>query len=188
MAALAGFHVLMNYQTGAGANGSVPEGWPASSKLRREPGRANLIMFLHPKCACSRASVEELNHLLAKTPSKPAVKVFFVMPKQAPEGWRKSALWKSASKINGVQLLEDPDGEAARLFGAKTSGDVLVYDPNGRLLFNGGITPGRGHQGDNAGLDAVVDLISGKNTSLHHTPVYGCELVGNCSKTDTTFQ
>ena len=33
--------------------------------------------------------------------------------------------------------------------------------PSGKLTFQGGITAGRGHQGDNAGETAVVSLLRG---------------------------
>ena len=45
--------------------------------------------------------------------------------------------------------------------GATTSGHVLLYDAGGVLRFAGGITDGRGHEGDNAGLDAALALLRG---------------------------
>ncbi len=45
--------------------------------------------------------------------------------------------------------------------GSSTSGQVLLYDPSGRLAFSGGITAARGHVGDNAGSDAIVGLVMG---------------------------
>jgi hypothetical protein len=75
-----------------------------------------------------------------------------------------------------VHLIEDPGGCEAARFGAQTSGDVLLYGADARLLFRGGITPGRGHVGDNPGWDAIIRLISGGSTSLSEAPVFGCPL------------
>ena len=47
----------------------------------------------------------------------------------------------------GVRVFEDPEATTARLFGARVSGQVLLYDAGGKLLFNGGITAFRGHPG-----------------------------------------
>ena len=58
-------------------------------------------------------------------------------------------------------------------------GEVVLYDHAGRLLFTGGITPARGHAGDNAGLSAVLNLINHDPSVGATTPVYGCSLFGN---------
>ena len=44
---------------------------------------------------------------------------------------------------------------------SKTSGQVVVYDAKGALLFSGGITAARGHMGDNAGRDRITALLRG---------------------------
>jgi hypothetical protein len=83
-------------------------------------------------------------------------------------------------------VLGDLNGALARRFGAETSGYVLLYDAGGRLLFRGGITAGRGHAGDNAGMSAVVALVRGESISQAQTPVYGCSLLSKtCSPPDS---
>jgi hypothetical protein len=69
-------------------------------------------------------------------------------------------------------------GETARAFGAKTSGFTALYAPDGRLLFHGGITASRGHEGDSAGAAAIVDFVVLGTASVRNTAVYGCGLVG----------
>ena len=93
---------------------------------------------------------------------------------------RGPGLWPSAAAIPGVAAREDLDGAQARLFGAETSGFLVLYDPRGQLLFQGGITGSRGHAGDNAGEDAVALLLTGRAAGLRQTPVYGCSLLGEC--------
>jgi hypothetical protein len=54
----------------------------------------------------------------------------------------------------------------------------VLYGTDGRLLFRGGITGARGHEGDSAGRDAVVALISGGVSSAAvSTPVFGCQIL-----------
>lgn len=94
-----------------------------------------------------------------------------------PEGWERTGLWSSAAAISGVMVRADIDGEAARRFGAATSGQALLYAIDGRLLFSGGITESRGHEGDNAGRSAIAALVLGAKTATPAaSPVYGCPL------------
>jgi hypothetical protein len=74
-----------------------------------------------------------------------------------------------------VALL-DRDAAESRRFRAETSGDALLYDEHGRLLFSGGITVARGHAGDNAGLGAIEALVRGDTNVRRQTPVFGCAL------------
>jgi hypothetical protein len=87
----------------------------------------------------------------------------------------------------GVNVHEDVDGATARLFGAETSGFVVLYDPRGKLLFKGGITSSRGHAGDNLGEDTIASLLAGQIARSTRTPVYGCSLLTkSCSKNEIT--
>ena len=64
-----------------------------------------------------------------------------------------------------------------------TSGQVLLYQPSGRLAFSGGITPARGHSGDNPGSDAVLSLVRREARQADGVPVtcrvFGCPLFDN---------
>jgi hypothetical protein len=104
--------------------------------------------------------------------------VFFYRPIHEPSAWVRTDLWRSANSIPGVQVLEDPEGALARRFGASTSGQTLLYNAGGRLVFNGGITAARGHSGDNNGRQAIVALLQGASPEQNITPVFGCSLRG----------
>lgn len=177
-AAGAGLFGLSLYQNTAGAPFNVPPRWPQGAGMVAPagPARPTLMLFVHPKCPCSRATIEELNRLLARAPGKANVIVYFDRPGTAPDAWTQTALWRSAQAIPGVTVREDWDGAQARLFGAKTSGTTLLYDARGSLLFHGGITPGRGHMGDNEGASTIVALLGSGPASLRHTAVFGCAL------------
>lgn len=181
----AGIAVLANYQHTPGHVATTPETWPSDAKIPLAKDRATLLMFAHPKCPCTQASVEELNRLLARSSGKIATHVFFLKPEGAAENWAQTALWRSAAAIPDVAVHEDFGGVQEKRFGAETSGFIVLYDANGKLLFKGGITAGRGHAGDNAGANAVVSLSMGRSTDLRQTPVYGCSLVDSCCATST---
>lgn len=101
--------------------------------------------------------------------------LFFQEEGQPPIGPRAD-LWRQAEVIAGVTLERDENGREAKLFGAATSGDVVLYGTDGRLRFQGGVTLSRGHLGDNPGREALESLISRKPTQVTQTPVFGCPL------------
>jgi hypothetical protein len=102
--------------------------------------------------------------------------VLFLKPSGFSDGWEKTDLWQSAAGIPGVKPIVDDDGVEARRFHATTSGQTVLYDAEGRLLFSGGITLARGHAGDNAGRSAIVSLVNAKIAEQAETPVFGCPL------------
>jgi hypothetical protein len=174
----AGYAVILKYQTNRGDVGDTPKQWPSQSALVLDPRRSTLIMFAHPQCPCTRASVEELNRLLVQCPGKVTAQVWFTKPDQFSDDWTQGSLWRSVAAIPSVTVHEDVGGIQAALFGAETSGYVVLYDPRGKLLFHGGITGSRGHAGDNAGQQTLISLITQQAAALSQTPVYGCSLIG----------
>jgi hypothetical protein len=136
-----------------------------------------LIMFAHPECPCTRASLEELNQLLAHCQGRLSAAVLFYQPGGLANGWSQASSWKQAKTIPSVRVQSDRDGVEARRFGAETSGFVVLYDAAGKLLFRGGITAARGHEGDNAGLDSIVALVTGQEPLSRETAVFGCTLL-----------
>jgi hypothetical protein len=118
----------------------------------------------------------ELEALLQAVQTKAAVTIVFSRRSGADALWDASALSRRAHLIPGVTVARDPDGAEARHFGAKTSGFTLLYSADGKLLFRGGITDGRGHSGDNIGRRAVATLLKGERAETSATHVFGCPL------------
>ena len=172
----AGLAGLASYANRPGATGRAPESWPAESALARPLDRPTLLLFLHPRCTCSQASVAELAELLARAAAAPATRVIFVRPPAAPEGWESSELWSAARRLPAATLLTDVDGVEARRFGARTSGQTLLYGADGRLQFAGGLTASRGHPGESAGRAAILALLAHEVPATTRSPVFGCEL------------
>ncbi|HYE60742.1 MAG TPA: hypothetical protein VD997_01995 [Phycisphaerales bacterium] len=145
-----------------------------------------LIMFAHPFCPCTRASVAELHKLCSRNPGAAAHVLFFRPEKSEKLEWGDSALHEAARKIPGATLGEDRDGRIAASLGVSTSGTVLVLSSAGQVLFVGGITSGRGHQGDNAGADAVEAALRSQAPFVNPMPAYGCSLItpDSCARCD----
>jgi hypothetical protein len=195
VAVVCGMGWLVRYQMSAtAATPTAPAQWPVAARIARAADRPTLVMALHPDCPCSRASVNELSVLLAQARQKPAVQVIVCRPDGAPAGWEDSDLVRSARAIPGVTVSIDNGGADAAAFGATTSGQVVLCDAQGHVLFSGGITDGRGHEGDNPGLDAALAALGEPNSTspaatpaMRTTPVYGCPLMNgrsngaNCS-------
>jgi len=73
----------------------------------------------------------------------------------------------------------DGGGAEAKRFGAETSGAVVLYDRAGRLVFHGGITAARGHEGDSFGQQRIAALLTGARADRTDAPVFGCALDGS---------
>ncbi|MDB6139663.1 MAG: redB [Verrucomicrobiaceae bacterium] len=135
-----------------------------------------LVMFAHPRCPCSSASIGELATLMARCQGRLGAQVWFFQPAGETEEWARTDLWRSAATIPGVTVHVDSEGIEARRFNAETSGQVALYSQAGSLLFQGGITLSRGHSGDNPGSDAIEALLCHQFSGPVQTPVFGCAL------------
>jgi hypothetical protein len=173
-----GLSRLWVYESTAGEGARRRGAWPANSPLSRPAGRGALLLFAHPHCPCSRATLDELEFLLDRAPGRADVRVFLFAPAGSAPGWEGGDLWDRAAALPGARPLRDEGGRIARLFGARTSGQVLLYDAEGRLEFSGGITPARGHGGANRGRDSVLALLTGAGGAAAEAPVFGCPLAG----------
>ena len=176
-ACAAGLAGLAGYQATPGRASAV-SAWPAGTSLRPAGhGADTLVVVVHPKCPCSRATISDLAVLLAHCPpGRIATTVLFVRPAGVPAGWERTDLWDAAAAIPGVAVLADPGGVEADRFGAVTSGQAILFDAGGRVAFRGGLTPGRGHAGDSGGAAAVVAVADGRRPADAQTPVFGCPI------------
>jgi hypothetical protein len=173
----AGLGGLLVYGNTPGAPAASPEAWPADpAGAELETDHPTLIMFAHPRCPCTRSSLHELERLVAQVGGRIRGRILFQRPSDAEEGWERTELWRIAEAIPGFRAEVDPDGRAARAFGAETSGHVVVYDPDGRLIFSGGVTAARAHEGDNRGRDAIRHWATTGEVTESRTRVFGCAL------------
>ena len=173
-----GLRTLFAYETTAGPVGKTPATWPVGSKIRLAENADTLLMFVHPHCPCTAASLEEFAQIMAQVRGRVKSYVLLCHPRSLGTEWTRTAIAESAAKIPDVAVLSDPDGEEATQFGAKTSGYVLLFDSQGRRLFRGGITAMRGHAGENLGERAVISLVRRETNTPQASQVFGCSLFG----------
>jgi hypothetical protein len=176
IAVVAGLSVVWSWENRPGAAGDAPARWPADSRLSRAPDAPTLILFAHPQCSCTRASLGEFGEILARATARPRTYIVFLKPSGFGVDWEKTDLWRAAVTLPGVTVLRDDDGLEATRFGVITSGQTVLYDQSGELRFSGGITGARGHAGDNAGRASLVSLLNQGSTDLSATSVFGCPL------------
>ena len=174
VAAMAG---ITRYSFVPGRAGAIPAHWPAASGITLAANQPTLILFAHPHCPCTQASIGELARLMANCQGTISAQGWFVKPVGTAADWTNTDLWASAARIPDVTVHCDEAGAEARRFEAVTSGQTVLYNQSGELLFHGGITIARGHFGDNPGAIAVKALVNHQLTDQIQTPVFGCSLL-----------
>jgi hypothetical protein len=172
-----GLGVLSHYENTPGPPAvATPSEWPSDSRIPRSTELATLIMTVHPHCPCTRASLAELARLMAQAQGRLTAFVVFNKPPNVSKDWQHSDLWDTAGAIPGVNVMADDEGIESRRFHAATSGQTILYSKEGTLLFSGGITGGRGHEGDNAGRSTIISFLSTGEADRTETPVFGCAI------------
>jgi hypothetical protein len=175
---LIGHTVLFEYELTAGPLSKSKQIFPDRSSIQLTHSRQNLILFLHPACPCSAATVDEFRDLMRQGKKDSVGTVVFFMPREKESEWSVAPIISSVKRIPNVSLLYDADGSQAELFGATTSGHLFLYDGRGILQFSGGITGSRGHTGDNQYFEMAKRTIVCKSPKFVTAPVFGCSLRG----------
>jgi hypothetical protein len=174
--AIAGYWFGIDYAATESSVQSPPDQWPAESDISRDPALPTLLIFIHPRCPCTRASVSELDRLLARHPGQMTVFGIVFRPAEMHPDWAQTSTVSHLKAIPGVKVLEDDHGVYRRLFRISTSGECLLYDTNGKLTFHGGLTVARGHEGSSQGQESLSALLLNQECDGHTAPVYGCPL------------
>ncbi|WP_413585544.1 hypothetical protein [Bdellovibrio sp. HCB274] len=135
-----------------------------------------LFVFAHPRCTCTQATLKELSRLKEKVGPQMAVKVFVSYdPQDAFDG---QEIERQARSIANIEVQTDLNRKFARSLNALTSGQTVLYAPEGNLLFQGGITVSRGHEGVSPGAMQIEKIVTGPfiKTQFARTPTFGCHL------------
>ncbi len=170
------FLLLEKYKSTPGEQAASSGTWPTDSALQPERGSYNFVLALNSRCPCSRATVSELAQLLHGQDANPILHVLVYRPSSFPEGWEDSSLLEEVKKIPAARITIDIDAREAERFGIFTSGGLVLFGPRGDRLFQGGITPARGHTGETAAHDAIRARLLGVSSDLYVAPVFGCPL------------
>ena len=173
-----GVRYLFAYEHTAGAQSGAPTRWPAGITLARSTTTPTLVVAMHPRCTCTRATLTELE-ALATAPHPPFATILLIYQPEdagAPAAWRDLSIYAAAQKSLHAQIVLDPGGHIAEKFAAETSGEALLYAADGTLRYQGGVTGARGMEGNNAGLITLRAALAQPTSSQPSKPVFGCAL------------
>lgn len=154
----------------------APRRFPEASAIARSSSLPTLLMFVHPRCACSRASLAELSKLLKELRGRVSARI--VVQTDTPQGAALEAtdITRAAQAISAASVVLDPAAREAARFGAMSSGQTLLYDRDGRLLFSGGLTNSRGHEGASLGKAHLLSALEAQDMAPRTAAVFGCKL------------
>lgn len=176
IAIFVGMALLAWHESAVGITQPAPQLWPSDSQIQLSDDRYTLVMFAHPRCPCTRASLGELEKIITHCRGAVAPRVVFYKPSGTEKTWDQTDQRITALELPDVTVIRDEDGVEAHRFHVFTSGQTLLYNPAGELLFSGGITYARGHQGDNDGQIAIESLLNNGKPENRETPVFGCPI------------
>ncbi len=173
----AGFAVLVAYGSVPGPSESPPDHWPATASIERATDRPTLLVFVHPQCPCTLATIAELERLIAEVSGHVQPIVLLGCPANQRQEWLETRLAQRCQMLSASQVLADVNGVLATQFNAMTSGFCVLYSATGKLQFHGGITYQRGHEGESHGRVALRRILNGQPPLATKAPVYGCQLI-----------
>lgn len=117
-----------------------------------------------------------MERMIATFANKPMIVAYAFVPTGESESWIESETTDKLRAFGNVSILADHDAKACQQFDVATSGHLLVYN-DAKLIFSGGITPSRGHEGGcDSGL-AFLHSVNGLSTRRIEWPVFGCAIV-----------
>lgn len=162
---------MMAFDNTPGKPALAPAHWPSQTALTRTPDRKQLIMFVHPECTCTLASLEQLRRLETLTGNGIAAEIVL---------WHSAIAHKQRDwtvESGGAKVFDDQNGLEARRFGAQTSGQTLIYDESGQLAYAGGLTVFRAEAGGDPLLKQILRGIGvpHQKTALEKA-VFGCPI------------
>lgn len=147
--------------------------WSEVKEIPLSFEQPNLVMFLHSNCDCSLATLEELKKI--HDSHKGSFKVnFLVAVYQQDKGPKE--FWSLLEKFPAASVILDEGGKVAARIGAKTSGVTYLIDQDKRVVFQGGLTPSRGHRGETSGQKFISQWIQDQRPVTFYEKVFGCIL------------
>lgn len=170
-----------------GKSSQFKSDFPMQSTLSVIPSKYNLYVFIHPKCGCSVATLDNLKSLAHKQSylsDLMQIHVILYDPSESPKDWLDSQTVKdiqSWASQYPVIVKHDKSLQEFKLFDAQTSGQSFLFDQNRRLVFSGGLTEERGHAGPSSSVNYILSVLSNKQSSTNQrlpaaftTDTFGC--------------
>lgn len=150
--------------------------WPQKAALAPAEEGSTVLLFAHPACPCTGASLHNLRESLSRSNSPYKLYIVFSRPAAFPANEASRKLRQAAQAIPNVHIVEDKGALVAAQFGASASGECFLFDRNGKQLFHGGVTRARGHYGESSGQASLQSILTSGNSDSHKAPTFGCAL------------
>ncbi len=174
---MTGFALLTDYSTRPGPESDVllrisSDELPGIQST--DGDSPTIILFYHPKCPCTFATIRCLERLSTNFRTQPQIHAFAYRPQDESDTWIDSRSTRVLRNLEDIRIHPDIDGERFRRFGVRVSGHILIYDKNCDLTFSGGITPFRSHEGDCRASQQFVRCANDEIDECTRWPVFGC--------------
>jgi len=176
-AAVFGISSLHKYSSTPAPSDPPRGNWPLASAIVPCSTKSTFVIFLHPHCPCSRASVAAMNEIMNTFPNSAEFHAVFVRPAGVNADWLQSDLYQACKGNDRLVTSIDDNGVEAVKFGAKASGQTYIYDANHQLAFSGGLTSGRGMEEKGEERKMVASALIKRQNSPLHSPTFGCALI-----------
>jgi hypothetical protein len=150
---------------------------PTETPVFVDPKHLSAVMAIHPKCLYTESSLAEMRKILARMPEEITVTLLEFSADGEKESWTTNAAAElSALSKMQARILIDANGEMAQALGITKSGQLKLFSPNGKILFDGGVVAGFGTTGFSGSEELIVDIISGSAFKPVFTSNFGCKL------------
>src|SRR3989442_9935856 len=98
-----GTAAFLHFEFTPGDEARAPLVWPKESSLAFDREGATLVLFAHPHCVCTRASLDELQVVLSHHTRPVRAQVVFVKLPGFSDEEMKDESWEKAGRIPGLE-------------------------------------------------------------------------------------
>ena len=153
--------------------------------LAQQRGKYVVLEWFNPKCPFVKKHYDSGNMQKLQEEFSSKGVVWLTINSSAPGTWGNLAPEQAESKLaewrtHQTALLLDPEGKAGRAYGAKNTPNMVVINPDGKIVYEGAIdnkaTPNPADIPDSINYVKVAldELLAGKPVTTSRTKPYGC--------------
>src|SRR5207248_3548893 len=172
---------------GAAPDFSAPDANGKTQSLSQYKGKYVVLEWFNPECPFVKKHYGSDNMQKLQDEYTGRGVVWLTIDSNAP-GTQGSLTPEEAEKIttawktHQTALLLDPEGKAARAYGAKNTPDMVIINPEGKIAYEGAIdskatpNPADIPSSTNYVKAALDESLAGKPVTTRQTKPYGCHV------------
>ncbi len=158
----------------------------ATHNLADFKGKTVVLEWVNPECPFVVKHYEKSGNIPATQKAATADGVVWLQINSAAAGKQgdydaaKAKAWQSKNSVAATAYLRDPDGKVGKAYGAVTTPHIYVINPEGTLVYNGGIddkptaNPKDIEGAENFAKAALAAVKAGEPVAKPNTKPYGC--------------